>query len=294
MVRLIIGCGYLGRRVAALWLAQGDSVYALTRSPTHASELEAQGVQPLVGDVMDPESLRTLPAADTLLYAVGFDRHGSHSRSDVVLTGLGHVLQALPTSLKQLLFVSSTSVYGQSSGEGVDEDTPCHPVTEGGRLYRDAELLTSRELSQSGTRPDVDLRICRAAGLYGPDRLIGRIAALRAGEPLAVNPNGWLNLIHIDDCAAAITAVAERGRAGRTYLLSDGNPVLRRDFYSQLAELVGAPLPSYAAAAGHIADLGKRCRNARLLQEANVRLRFPDTHTGLPDALARSTKISTD
>ncbi len=31
MDKLIIGCGYLGKRVAALWHAQGQRVFATTR-----------------------------------------------------------------------------------------------------------------------------------------------------------------------------------------------------------------------------------------------------------------------
>ena len=44
MAKLIFGCGYLGRRVARRWLAQGETVYAVTRSAERGRELAADGI----------------------------------------------------------------------------------------------------------------------------------------------------------------------------------------------------------------------------------------------------------
>lgn len=75
---LVIGCGYLGRRVAQAWPGQ---VHVLTRSTTRASEFAALGWQPVVGDVCEPATLEQLPAVDAVLYAVGFDRMPAGPRS---------------------------------------------------------------------------------------------------------------------------------------------------------------------------------------------------------------------
>ena len=57
MTKLIIGCGYLGRRVAKHWLDAGQSVAAVTRSPDRAEELKQHGIQSLVADITRPETL---------------------------------------------------------------------------------------------------------------------------------------------------------------------------------------------------------------------------------------------
>src|SRR6186997_3342015 len=88
--RLILGCGYLGRRVAALWLAQGLRVAGLTRR--NADALRAVGVEPVTGDVLDPASLRDLPPASTVLYAVGRDRAVGRSIREVHVGGMSNVL----------------------------------------------------------------------------------------------------------------------------------------------------------------------------------------------------------
>ena len=104
MRALIIGCGYLGQRVADLWRSAGVDVSALTRSPEHAAELQRRGIEPTVGDVLRPESLRLLPAVDCVLYAVGFDqRAGIEARCLCRWIGErapGHWLESKPAAVR--------------------------------------------------------------------------------------------------------------------------------------------------------------------------------------------------
>src|SRR5262249_56781506 len=86
--------------------------------------------------------------------------------------------------------------------------------------------------------------ILRFAGIYGPGRLLGR-QAVEAGEPLVGDPEKWLNLIHVEDGAAAVLAAEARGEPGAVYNVCDGRPVRRRDFYALLARLLGAPEPRF-------------------------------------------------
>jgi nucleoside-diphosphate-sugar epimerase len=226
---LVIGCGYLGRRVAALWRDSGRRVAALTRG--RSAELALLGLEPIAGDVLDPDSLRRLPDVTTVLYAVALDRSSGRSMREVSVTGLGNVLAALPPG-GQLLYVSSTSVYGQADGSEVDEASPAEPVEESGRVALDAEGVLR------AMRPSAI--VLRFAGIYGPNRLLRR-QALLSGEPLVGDADKWLNLIHVEDGARAVLAAEDCGRPGETYLVADGTPVRRREFYSHLARLLGAP-----------------------------------------------------
>jgi nucleoside-diphosphate-sugar epimerase len=264
---LILGCGYLGRVVARKWLGQGHRVIALTRS--RADELRSVGVETIVGDVTDP-ALR-LPAADTVLYAVGLDRSTGKSMREVYLGGLANAIQSLEA--RRFIYISSTSVYGQSDGEWMDESSPTEPADESGRVVLECEQLLRERWP--------DAIVLRFAGIYGPGRVIRR-AAVERGEPIPADPDGWLNLIHVEDGAAAVVAAAERGQPGRTYNVADDRPATRREFYSELATLLGAPEPHFAPAAERT---NRRIRNCRLRTELRVELHFPDFRTGLRDAI---------
>ncbi len=227
--RLIFGCGYLGRRVAHLWRGAGHSVSALTRG--NADALRAAGIEPITGDILDQNSLRTLPAASTVLYAVGLDRSAGKTMREVYVNGLANVLDTLPVCAR-FIYVSSTSVYGQNDGGWVTEASPTEPAEGSGRVVLEAEQLLRAK------RPDAI--ILRFAGLYGPDRLLRKVPILK-GEPLVGDADKWLNLVHVADGASAVLCAESRGVDGETYNIGDGNPVSRRDFYTRLAELLHAP-----------------------------------------------------
>jgi nucleoside-diphosphate-sugar epimerase len=163
MRRLIIGCGYLGRRVAQRWLDAGDMVFALTRSIDNAQVLSKLGIEPLMGDVTRADSLNTLPESDTVLHAVGFDRSAVPSKREVYVDGLRNVLDQLTGRCGRFLHISSTSVYGQEDGEQVDEESPCQPQHESGQICLDAEQLVS-EAATHGDLPTAT--ILRLSGIY--------------------------------------------------------------------------------------------------------------------------------
>lgn len=133
---LIAGCGYAGMRAAQFWQHAGARVTAITRSPSRAAEFAAAGLEPLVLEITDPEPWPTLPAAELVVWSVGYDRSAGHSREAVWLHGLQRFLNRLPPTPnpRRILLTSSTSVYGDSAGEDVDERTLPQPEQEGGRL----------------------------------------------------------------------------------------------------------------------------------------------------------------
>lgn len=279
MSKLILGCGYLGARVARLWRASGEQVYAVTRKIERAREFERAGYLPIVADVIRPESLPRLPAVDTVLFAVGFDRASGATLEQVYVAGLQAVLDALPGDMKKFVYVSSTGVYGQQCGELVDEDSLCEPDRAGGRTSLAAERLLANHAF--GTRSIV----LRMAGLYGPGR-IPNAEAIKRGEPLAVPVDGYLNLIHVDDAARAVLLAAEKAHPPKTYIVSDNHPVLRGDYYRELARLLNAPEPRFVAAdrdspAAQRASTSKRVSSDRLLRELESPLSYSDYRAGL-------------
>lgn len=281
MRALIIGCGYLGRRVAALWRSRGHSVSAFTRSDEHAGDLRLLGIEPIKGDVLRPESLQAFPAADVVLYAVGYDKRTGATKRDVYVQGLTNVLREVAPRIGRLFYISSSSVYGQDAGEWVDETSACAPMTDSGRVCLDSEGVVRSFFPVDAGRAT----ILRFSGLYGPGRLLRRVESIRAAESISANPEAYLNLIHVEDGARVIDELVARGVRTPSYLVSDNEPIRRREYYARLAELVGGPPPTFQPTEADKASLNKRCLNARLREELGDILRFPTIELGLPAAL---------
>lgn len=297
MTRLVFGCGYLGERIARLWLAAGDAVMPVTRSDQRLSEFRAQGFAPFRADVADPPSLDRLFAElatrlggrplDTLLFAVGYDRSSGRTIREVYVDGLGAVLDhatAHDLSVRTIIYVSSTGVYGQSDSQWVDETSSCRPVREGG-----VACLQAEQRLQNSPLGDRSI-ILRCAGLYGPGR-IPHLQRLRADEPIPVPPDGFVNLIHIDDAARIAVDAADRLSPPQLLNVSDGHPAVRREYYAEVARLIGAPPPRYSPPAADSpvalrAGSDKRVSNVRLVEQLGTHLLYPSYREGLRACLS--------
>ncbi|MBL8850816.1 MAG: SDR family oxidoreductase [Planctomycetaceae bacterium] len=287
---LIVGYGYLGHRIADLE-QNGHRITALTRSPEKGASIKDQGHTPIVGDVLDPATLAALPAADVMLIALAHDAGSGVPKRTLLVDGVTNLVRAMHTRVRHIVYISSTSVYGQSDGAWIDEDSATEPTTEGGRLTLEAE----QNLQEICNAPASSCRltILRLAGIYGPGRLIGRVDQLRAGTPVAGSPDAWLNLIHVDDADALVCKVVEGRETSQVILICDDRPVTRGEFYSALAREIGAPTTTFdpdSAVGRRTTGLNKRCRNARLHAElfdpqALQRLYHPDSIAAIPQLI---------
>jgi nucleoside-diphosphate-sugar epimerase len=126
--------------------------------------------------------------------------------------------------------------------------------------------------------------VLRFAGLYGPGRLL-RAPALRAGEPVVGDGERWLNLIHVEDGASAVLAAEARAVPGAVYNVCDDCPVPRREFYAELARLIGAPPPRFVPPPPGASPRGERTNrrvsNRRMRAGLGVALRYPSFREGL-------------
>jgi nucleoside-diphosphate-sugar epimerase len=286
-MKLILGCGYLGSRVARLWQARGENVAAVTRSAGRASVLRSAGYLPIVADVTDATSLRQLQKIgdiDSVLYAVGFDRAAGKAMREVYVEGLRNTIDALADTVKRLIHVSTTGVHSQNDGSWINEDSPCEPTREGGRVCLEAESVVRQHTIEPRAI------VLRLAGIYGPGR-IPRLEELLAGTPILAAPEAWLNLIHVDDAARIVLAVEQQVKPPRTYLVSDGHPVRRREYYAEAARLLDAPPPVFAAGASAVAAdrrdaSDKRVNNARLMCEIDIQLQYSTYKLGLAHTVA--------
>jgi nucleoside-diphosphate-sugar epimerase len=282
MTGLIFGCGYLGQRVATRWRASGAELYVVTRSTARAENFATRGYKPIVADVTRPETLEDLPIADVILFALGYDPSAGKPIHEVYAGGMRNVLGALPMRTGRIIYISTTGVYGPGSGQWVDEHTPTDPQRDGGHASLAAEqTLAAHSLGFNSV-------ILRLAGIYGPLR-VPFLNELFGGHPIPARGSGYLNLIHVDDAAMVVDAAANLPRfdnGPKTFCVSDGHPVLRGEYYAELARQIGAASPRFVepdpdSPRAARANANRCVRNTRLLNELNVKLTYPDYRAGL-------------
>ncbi len=239
---LIVGCGYLGSRLAQRLLTHGTTVFGTTRSENNARKLASLGIRPMLLSVTQPVTYASLtPALSAksleVYYMIPPGRiDGSPPTRQLVLGGAAHMLKALrQANPRRAVMVSSTAVYGQSTDQPVDADTPAEPNSPRTELMLRGEQLWL----EAGP----GFSILRLAGLYGPGRIVG-LKAVREGAPLLGNPQAMLNLIHVDDAVSLLLAMTQSASTGRIELGSDGQPTSRIEYYTYLADLIGVAPPT--------------------------------------------------
>ncbi|MBD53839.1 MAG: NAD(P)-dependent oxidoreductase [Rhodopirellula sp.] len=279
---MIFGCGYLGRRIARLAIRDGKTVWATTRQSHKQREFASEGIQPILADWTDRRTLAALPAVKHMVICVSYDRRSSQNRYESQVGGLRNLLHAISPETK-ICYVSTTGVYHQQCGWWVDEASPTRPIREGGRAHLMAESLLNQ------MRPKSPWTILRLSGIYGPGR-IPRAADVIAGRPIASPQHGFLNLIHVDDAAEAVCS-ALRKHTQRLYVVSDDQPVVRSQFYEEIASQTGSKGPQFVTPdAGSPVMLrsesNKRVWNRRMKRDLVHKLRFPTYRHGLADILS--------
>jgi nucleoside-diphosphate-sugar epimerase len=271
--------------------ARGERVFGTVRSASRAGLIAGLGIEPVIAEVLVPDSLNQLPEAEQVFYCVGFDRAAGSSMRTVYVDGLQNVIDKLPRSVKRFVYASSTGVYGQSDGEWVDESSPTCPQHESGKVCLEAEDRV-RAWTNSGVHC-ASAVVLRFAGLYGPGRLVRR-SILERGEPIPGDPHKFLNLVHVADAATAAAAALIVAQPDPLYLVCDDRPVTREDYYALMATLLGTPKPRFLTPRPDSPEAArdatnKRINNHRIKSGLRLALMYPDLMTGLFASLHTST-----
>jgi nucleoside-diphosphate-sugar epimerase len=254
---LIAGCGDIGGRLGSQLLADNWTVYGLRRS---VSKLPA-GVAGVSGDLFDARIPAQWPEGriDFLVYcATPTDRDEAGYRAAYV-QGLRNVLGWVERSgqkPRRIVFVSSSSVYGQQQGEWIDETSPAEASGFSGQVMREAE--------QVALNSGIAATVVRLTGIYGPGRsdLMNRV---RQGYSVAIDPPLYGNRIHADDAAGLLAFLLRAAASGialdECYLGVDDAPAPLSEVVDWMRQRLGVTQWSDENSVRRAGS--KRCSNAR-------------------------------
>lgn len=282
---LVAGFGDIGARLAHRLNRQGHQVTGLRRNPPDPID------GPILycrADLTRPDALTQLDSDfDQIFFMPAPDRRSPEAYGAVYLTGLDNLLQRYSARVRRphWFLISSTSVYGQSAGGGVDEESPALPKSETAKIIRQAEhrLLVAAP----------DAVIVRFSGIYGPGR--GHLLKMAERTPVVQRePPYFSNRIHQEDCASVLAFLSEQRLNGRRlencYLASDDDPAPLWDVMSWLAAQTKRPPPIPQTVTDDPPNQNKRCCNARL-KALGYRFRYPSYRDGYKTLLPRGSSI---
>lgn len=228
---VIVGCGDIGSRVAILLHQQGWLVHGLRRN---TARLPA-GILPIAADLNQPECPSDWPQQpiDYVVYAMAAQSMSEAGYQQSYVQGQRHMYSWLAQHQQQpkrVIFVSSTSVYGQNDDSWIDEQSPTEPKRWSGQIMLEAE-----QCALNSGHPATAVRL---SGIYGPGRnmLIERV---REGYH-APHLHSYTNRIHADDAAGLIATILQADAQGQAvesvYLGVDNEPVEQAEVVAWLQQ----------------------------------------------------------
>jgi nucleoside-diphosphate-sugar epimerase len=235
--------------------------------------LRREGIEPIRLDLLRPPF--RLPQVDWVYFLV------SGSRDETLPRAMMHTIAALlENSPSRFIYTSSTGVYGDYGRGWVDESSPRradHPA--GLRLIETEDILFNA--IEEEQFPGV---VVRLSGIYGPNRIPGCDQVLKGGK-LRGRPEGYLNLIHLNDLVPLLVSAAPIAKTGDCYLFSDDHPVQRSDYYTFLAKRLGISdfTPLWNLFDEPVAS--RRCRNQKMKEHFQIGLKYPSYREGLSTLL---------
>ena len=202
----ILGCGWLGKALAISLLEKGYSVKGSTTTSTKLDELSDVGILPFLVDIENLESSSDFFSSDVLVIAIT-------SKNVEAFRKLIHIVEE--STIQKVVFISSTSVYPNLN----------RVITENDRLV-DAPLVDIESVIQSSTT--FDWNIIRFAGLLGYERHPSNWFR----NKVIPQPNGFVNMIHRDDCIAIIEELISGEYPNEVFNACSNHHPTRRSFYT--------------------------------------------------------------
>lgn len=248
--------GGLGRALVRLLTSAGHGVRAAVRTPAQAELAAALGAEPVQVDLTRPETLPGLVAGAAVVHhlAAWMGRPPGLARA-VNVDGTRAVARAAAEAgARRLVLASSIAVYGPVAGGVVTESTPLRTV---GDPYGDSKVAGEAAAREALAGSGTELVVLRPTMIYGPASgswTLAPVAALRRGLPVLLGDgSGLLDVVYVDDVAAAFAAAGEAPGAGGLALNVGGESVTAREFFGAYARMLGVPLrgvPAWLARAG--------------------------------------------
>jgi nucleoside-diphosphate-sugar epimerase len=262
------GSGFIGGKLVRRLAGEGHAVRALARSDAAAKRVAALGAEPVRGDLADPTTLTAAADGASVAFHLAahlgeWGRWEDFERGNVV--GTRNVLAACEAAwVKRLVHCGTEAAL--MAGEplvDVDETAPLRPDSRAPYPATKAKAeLAVRGAARKGFET-VALRPRFVWGKGDTTLLPEMVKAVETGRFAWVG--GGRNVTdttHVDNVVEGLILAAAKGRSGEAYFVTDGEPVVFREFVSAMLRTQGVEPPDRSLPAWSAAPMARICEAA--------------------------------
>lgn len=225
---LIIGAGYVGKALLSFWQNKGHQLFATTTSHDKIETLSKLTEKVFVTSAVNFKE--PLNQFDAIVVAVA--PKSKLSYEECYLKTTEYLKSQNPP---YILYISSTSVYGDHDGDVVTIDSPLKNSHPNGKILIQAE----KNISECK-----NFCIVRLGGIYGPHRTLEDRALRLSGQFLQGNPHTPTNNSELSDIINTIDDLITHKKKG-IYNLVDNDHPTKHDLYTKLSRKLKIPPPIF-------------------------------------------------
>lgn len=236
--------GFLGGHICRRLIKDGYSVRALIRNPNQDLGPRAGGIETVLGDLRDRNSLeRAVEGIDKVFHIAALYRKENISRREMFETHVQGTRNLLDVSIKagvrRFIHCSTIGVHGDIKGPPANEESPYAP----GDHYQESKTEGERIVLEYMAEGRLPIVVFRPGGIYGPGdlRFLKLFKAIKTRR-FAMIGSGEVRyqVIYIDDLIDGILLCARTERAiGNVYILTGNEPATLNQLVRTIAQVLG-------------------------------------------------------
>ncbi len=215
----ILGCGWLGKPLAKFLIKKGFRVKGSTTSLNKLEDLKSVNISPFLVDISSDKNFEEFLSSDVLIIAIT-------SKGIEAFKNL--IFQIEKSSIKKVIFISSTSVYPSVNKEMTEED----PTIDSPLAQIENEFKSNQYFKKT---------IIRFAGLLGENR---NPANWFEGRKIP-QPNGFVNMIYREDCIEIIYQIIQQDVFGEVFNACSNHHPTRKEFYTNAKKRANKESPVF-------------------------------------------------
>lgn len=246
---LITGAnGFIGSHMVKRLLKEDCNVVALIRDPNLVAELENQSIKPIMGDILDKNSLHQIPQCDGVFHLAGILDHtkGEDYMMNVNYEGSVNILEfCKQRKIKKLIHLSSLGVMACSSPLiDLNEDDPIPDKPIG--IYARSKASAEKALVNSNT-DDINISIVRPPFVWGSG---DRYSLPKLIESINKKIFSWVDngnypfaTCHVENLVEGLCKAYLYGKNKNVYYIKDKELTTIKDFLTPLILSRGISVP---------------------------------------------------
>jgi len=243
--------GFVGSHVARVYAAAGAELRLLTRSSSNLSAIEGLDSEVVIGDLREPERLRSaIQGCEAVVHVAADYRlwvHDPKSMYAANVDGSRELLRiAREEGVRRVVYTSSVATMGfRKDGTIVDESSPVSIVDMIGH-YKRSKFLGEQEAIKAA-RAGQEVMILNPTTPIGAGDAkptpTGRIVVDFLNKKFPAYVDTGLNLVDVLEVARMHLVALDRGTPGERYILGGENLTLKQ-ILDRMSSITGLPSPT--------------------------------------------------